>query len=155
MTTNKMRTRGLIATALAAVLAVPGALLASNCHPGAGGEHGSHAVPKSFRKAKKAKRPKTVIIRGEVVDLSCYMTHLGRGEKHKRCALDCLSKGAAAGVLTRSGKVYLIVAGHSKRSRVAYGRLKKLAGERVKLTGHKFVRGGLTAVAIQAVSSEG
>lgn len=49
-------------------------------------------------------------ITGEVIDLSCY-TQLGKkGEAHKACGSLCVKNGAPVGVLTKEGKVYMIIA---------------------------------------------
>lgn len=145
------KTRMSVAAVLALALAAPAALHADHCHPGAGG--GSHA--EDAGRAAPKKKAKIVIVRGEVVDLACYMSHQGRGEKHRKCAKACLLKGAPVGIVTKSGKVYLVVEEHSKSSEIAFRKLKRLVGERVKLTGEKFVRGGMTALAVKRVSRTG
>ena len=47
-------------------------------------------------------------IRGEVIDVSCYVSHEARGEAHKDCAVACMKAGQPAGILEEStGKVYV------------------------------------------------
>ncbi|MBL4888872.1 MAG: hypothetical protein JKX97_02485 [Candidatus Lindowbacteria bacterium] len=48
-------------------------------------------------------------IKGEVVDLVCYISHpkTGRGKKHIACAKKCLKGGLPVGLLTKDG-LYLV-----------------------------------------------
>lgn len=49
-------------------------------------------------------------IKGEVIDISCYVTAGAKGEDHKTCALACIKAGEPAGILEEgTGKVYLII----------------------------------------------
>jgi len=52
-------------------------------------------------------RPKEVLIKGEVVDVSCYLGHGAKGEGHKDCAIACAKAGGALGILTADGKLYV------------------------------------------------
>lgn len=36
---------------------------------------------------------------GEVVDITCYMDHDSKGEKHAACAQKCIAKGLPVGLL--------------------------------------------------------
>ncbi|MCL5283194.1 MAG: hypothetical protein M1330_00560 [Armatimonadetes bacterium] len=94
--------------------------------------------------------PKTVTLTGEVVDLNCYMAAGAHGAGHKQCALMCLKAGAPAGLLTHSGKVYLIV---SPRGTDPNTKLMKYVADQVKVRGKEFKRGGLDAVNISTISA--
>lgn len=49
-------------------------------------------------------------IKGEVIDVSCYVAAGAKGESHKECALACLRAGEPGGILEENtGKVYLVV----------------------------------------------
>lgn len=56
---------------------------------------------------------KTTAIRGEVIDVTCYLMHpsTGKGAGHKECALKCVTKnGLPVGILEeKTGNVYLVV----------------------------------------------
>ena len=54
--------------------------------------------------------------------------------------------GASLGILTKEGKVYLVVGDHENEK--PYLQAKALAGGEAKLTGTVFVRGGLTAIIV-------
>ncbi|OGX17326.1 MAG: hypothetical protein A3K83_01285 [Omnitrophica WOR_2 bacterium RBG_13_44_8b] len=52
----------------------------------------------------------TKTIKGEVIDVSCYVTAGEKGEGHKACALACLEAGEPAGILEEAtGKVYVVI----------------------------------------------
>lgn len=92
-------------------------------------------------------------ITGEVIDLSCY-TQLGKkGEGHKACGSLCVANGAPVGVLTKDGKVYMIIAEqhHPRRDgqvSLAQAFSKKVA-ETVTLTGLLSHQGGMDTLFIE------
>lgn len=89
---------------------------------------------------------KTETISGELLDMSCYMAHEGRGKKHAKCAAACVAGGAPVGLLTKDGRVYLVVGDHENEK--PYVEAKALVGGDAKLTGTVFTRGGLTAIIV-------
>ncbi|OGR74628.1 MAG: hypothetical protein A2X40_01440 [Elusimicrobia bacterium GWC2_65_9] len=89
---------------------------------------------------------KTETISGEVLDMACYMGHEGKGKKHAKCAAACVAGGAPLGVLTKEGKIYLVVGDHANEK--PYVEAKALVGGDAKLTGTVFTRGGLTAIVV-------
>jgi hypothetical protein len=54
-------------------------------------------------------KQKEVSIKGEVVDVSCYLHNGARGEGHKECAIACAKAGGPLGILTSNGKLYVSV----------------------------------------------
>ena len=54
----------------------------------------------------------TQSIKGEVVDLMCYLDHGAKGEKHKGCASKCIKSGGPVGLLTADNQLYLVVGDH-------------------------------------------
>ena len=89
---------------------------------------------------------------GEVLDMACYMAHEGKGAKHKTCAQKCIDGGAPAGLLTKEGKVYLLVEDHN--SPQPYAEVKKWAAEQVKISGEVFQRGGVQAIVVHSAEKE-
>ncbi|MBI5246363.1 MAG: hypothetical protein HY923_04230 [Elusimicrobia bacterium] len=89
---------------------------------------------------------KAETISGEMLDMACYMMHEGKGAKHAKCAGACVTGGAPLGVLTKEGKVYLVVGNHEDMK--PFAAAKALAGGNAKITGTVFTRGGLTAVVV-------
>ncbi len=85
-------------------------------------------------------------ISGELVDMACYMSGEEKGEKHAKCAGMCVTGGAPMGVLTKEGKLYLVVADHADEK--PYGEAKALAGGNAKLTGTVVNKGGVQALIV-------
>jgi hypothetical protein len=51
----------------------------------------------------------TVAIKGQVVDLHCFLTRGAHGEEHAGCANACLNRDVPAGFLADDGTLYLLV----------------------------------------------
>lgn len=61
------------------------------------------------KEGKKKEEAKQSTIKGEVVDVSCYLAHGdgGKGDAHKECGQACAKNGAPLGILTKDGKLYV------------------------------------------------
>lgn len=94
---------------------------------------------------------KTVTIQGEVVCLSCYLSHNAKGESHAKCAIACIKKGLPMGILTDDGKLFVMLEDHAKAD--AYQQLKKSAAKQVTVTGIVYARSGVTGIAVQKVGA--
>lgn len=53
------------------------------------------------------KTEKEVTVKGEVVDVACFMMGGAKGEEHKSCAEACAKAGGSLGILTADGKLYV------------------------------------------------
>lgn len=64
----------------------------------------------AFAQSSK-KTEKETTIKGEVVDVSCFLAHgkNGTGDDHKSCAQACAQHGGPLGILTSDGKLYVSV----------------------------------------------
>src|SRR5678809_743261 len=89
---------------------------------------------------------KEATVKGELLDMDCYMASGAHGNDHKSCADMCINGGAPMGVLTSDGKVYLLVAGHNKKE--PYEALKKRAGEEVTVTGTLNEKDGIKGIVV-------
>lgn len=89
---------------------------------------------------------KEISVKGEVLDLSCYMKSGAKGPDHKSCATGCLSKGNPIGILSSDGKVYLVVEDHKNAK--PYEELKALAAEQVTVTGTFQDKNGLPGIVL-------
>ncbi|MBI4061785.1 MAG: hypothetical protein HY403_10170 [Elusimicrobia bacterium] len=89
---------------------------------------------------------KAETISGELLDMSCYMMHEGKGRKHAKCAGACVRGGAPLGLLTKDGKVLLVVGNHEDPK--PFLEAKVLAGAEARITGTVFTRGGLAAIVV-------
>jgi hypothetical protein len=92
---------------------------------------------------------KATTVTGEVVDLSCYLTHGAKGESHAKCATACINKGLPMGILTKDGKLFVVLEDHAKAD--AYQQLKKFAAKTVTVTGVIVSRNGISGIAVQKV----
>jgi hypothetical protein len=54
----------------------------------------------------------TQSIKGEVVDMMCYLDHGAKGDKHKGCAEKCIKSGGPVGLLTADDQLYLVIGDH-------------------------------------------
>ncbi len=93
-------------------------------------------------------------VKGEIVDMACYVAHGARGAEHQACALRCVKAGQPMGLITEDGKLYLLWANHSDGS--AFEAAKELAGEIVELTGKGSDQNGVNGIEVASVEkSEG
>ena len=93
--------------------------------------------------------PADITVKGEIVDLACYIGHGAKGPDHQKCAEKCAAMGQPLGLLTGDGKLYVLVADHQNPSALAAA--KKLAGEQVEMTGEPSERDGVAAIAVHTV----
>lgn len=103
--------------------------------------------------ALSASAQKTVTVKGEVLDMNCYMAKGAHGAGHASCARMCLKGGAPAGLLTSDGKVYLLVENHDKAA--PYEEVRKHAADQVEVTGTVENRGGVQALVVDNVKASG
>jgi hypothetical protein len=90
----------------------------------------------SIAAAKGATKADTIT--GEVVDITCYAAHQGKGEKHAACAQKCLTSGSPAGLVS-DGKLWVVVMkDHSPLS----PKLAAFAGKMVTAEGSKITVDG-------------
>jgi len=102
-----------------------------------------------FAQDQKSSSVGTTTVSGEVLDLNCYMSHEAHGDQHKKCATECMNGGGPIGILTKEGKVYLVIKDEDKPE--PYDALKKRAAETVTVTGEIYDRGGISSVEIESL----
>ncbi|MBI5594953.1 MAG: hypothetical protein HY928_02570 [Elusimicrobia bacterium] len=140
-------TKAMAGVVLSTVVGLAGAAYAQHDH-GKMEKGGDHSKMGMEHKGGAA-AGETVTLKGEVLDMACYMAHEGMGEKHAKCAKTCLLGGAPAGILGADGSVTLLVEDHNMKK--PYKALLELAGQKAEVTGKRYTRGGLTAVVVSAV----
>jgi hypothetical protein len=119
-----MKNRTIIRTAIVA-LAVGGALL---------------VLPKLSVGAED--QPATQTIKGEVVDLMCYLDHGAKGDGHKGCATKCIKGGGPVGLLTADNQLYLVIGDHKPINDT----LADKAAQMVSLKGKVVERNGMKMI---------
>jgi len=94
-----------------------------------------------FAADEKAPAARTQTLKGEIVDLMCYLDHGAKGEKHKGCAEKCIKGGGPVGLLS-GDQLYLVVGDHQPMNED----LAPKAGKTVTLTGKVVERNGVKMI---------
>ncbi len=92
---------------------------------------------------------KGTTVRGEILDMACYVAHEAKGPDHAACAKRCVKGGQPMGLLAEDGTVYLLYANHKDGS--AYEQAKEYAGEKVEIVGIAATRAGITGLEVSSV----
>lgn len=99
-----------------------------------------------------ADAPSTVNLKGEVVDMHCFVTRHGgegRGASHAGCANACLARNVTAGFVASDGKVYLLF---DEKPFPVKEKIAGLAGQTVTLTGAVVERDGVRGILLKSIS---
>jgi hypothetical protein len=100
------------------------------------------ALPALSLGAEEKTSGQTQTIKGEVVDLMCYLDHGAKGEKHKGCAQKCIEGGGPVGLLTADNELYLVVGDHQPMNK----ELAAKAAQTVTLKGKVVERHGMKMI---------
>jgi len=103
---------------------------------------------------EKKKAEKEVMLKGEVVDVACYISHGAKGEKHKDCAESCAKAGGALGILTADGKLYVSLLPDSHASGPNDVLMDHIAHQ-VEAKGFVRSKGGVQGIMITSVAMAG
>ncbi|MFH1568879.1 MAG: hypothetical protein ABIL09_12850 [Gemmatimonadota bacterium] len=127
----------------AALLAAAVALQAQQGH-----EH--QAMPAEGAAKAHAEMTAPSTMKGEIIDVGCYVHHQARGEQHSSCAVSCAKLGMPIGFLEDgTGHIYLVVpAGHSDPREGVLSHL----GKHVQVTGAVLESGGMKTLELQQVT---
>ena len=93
-------------------------------------------------RAEDAKKAEEVTVKGEVLDMACYLDHGAHGEKHKGCAETCIESGLPVGIKAEDGTVYLLVGEHKPMNK----ELAKHAAETITGKGTTVSRDGINMI---------
>src|SRR5881396_546459 len=91
----------------------------------------------------------TVTVKGEVVDLWCYLEGGDHGADHKKCAVACAKAGNPIGLVTEKDEVYVMMGlkDHQPGREVL---LEKMA-ETVTVEGTLVKKGGVQVIYVSSV----
>ena len=78
-------------------------------------------------------------VKGEVIDMVCYLDHGATGAKHADCAKMCIDNGLPVGLKSEDGKVYLIVGEHKTLNK----ELSQYAAKTISVRGKLVSRDGI------------
>jgi hypothetical protein len=99
--------------------------------------------------------PKPVKLRGEILDLGCYLARNLRGAAHRDCAAKCLLSGVPMGLLTADSTVYLISMDHGRamtpesyQTPNPYDLCKQSPAAIVDVSGFAYEKGGIHIIEI-------
>jgi hypothetical protein len=110
------------------------------------------ATTRTASRAPAKKKETPTIIRGEVVELSCYLADSKRkGTEHAECARAGISAGNPVGILTMDGRLYLALAREGKS---VNDLMAPFAAKYVKVSGKKVTKGyspGITGIIIDKI----
>jgi type 1 fimbria pilin len=84
----------------------------------------------------------TVTVKGEVLDMACYLDHGGHGEKHAQCAQTCIESGLPVGIKGEDGKTYLLIGEHKPINKT----LAEYAGKTITVKGKLATRDGINMI---------
>ena len=101
--------------------------------------------------AQEKKMEKEMTVKGEVVDVACYMTQGAKGEGHKECAESCAKAGGALGILTSDGKLYISLLPDDHKAAPNAILMDHIA-HTVEAKGYVRSKGGVNGIMIKSVS---
>jgi len=93
--------------------------------------------------ARAADPGQEVTVKGEVIDMACYLDHGASGEKHAECARMCISSGLPVGIKGEDGKTYLLIGEHKPLN----SELAPLAAKTITVKGKLVSRDGINMIA--------
>lgn len=100
-------------------------------------------------KMKSEAKPSTM--KGELVDMGCYLGHGAMGEKHMECAAKCVANGMPMGLLTADGKLYLLTLNHDNGD--AFNQCKSMMAQTVEVTGTLATKAGMKGIDVTGVKA--
>lgn len=91
----------------------------------------------------------TVTVKGEVVDLWCYLEGGDHGAEHKQCGIACAKAGNPIGILTEKGDIYMMmgIKDHQPGKEVLIEKIAQI----VTVEGTLVKKGGVQAIYVSSV----
>ncbi len=89
-----------------------------------------------------ARAAETTTVKGEVVDMMCYLDHGAKGADHAGCAKTCIKSGAPVGLLTEDNQLYLLVGDHKPMNK----ELASYAAKTITVKGKVVERNGVKMI---------
>jgi hypothetical protein len=105
--------------------------------------------PATVAAADELKAGQVATLKGELLDMACYLGSGKTGPGHRKCAAMCAKAGQPMGLLTTDGKVLLIVASHEDDK--PYQKAKDLCGAVVEVKGKVMESKGIWAIELHDV----
>ena len=83
---------------------------------------------------KEAGKKETITVKGEVLDMACYIDHNATGDKHADCAKTCIAMGLPVGIKGEDGKTSLLIGEHKPMNKELAAHAAKTITVRGKLS---------------------
>src|SRR3989442_6767 len=90
-----------------------------------------------------------VTVKGEVIDLWCYLEGGDHGAEHKECATMCAKAGNPIGILDEKGNIYVVMG--LKEHQAGKELLSDKMAETVTVTGTVVKKGGVQVIYVKSV----
>jgi hypothetical protein len=91
-----------------------------------------------------------VSVKGEIIDMWCYMEGGDKGAEHKKCAQACARAGNPIGILDEKGNVYTLMGG-LKDHQAANTMLVEKMADTVTVDGTMVEKGGTKVIFVTAI----
>jgi hypothetical protein len=102
----------------------------------------------SERKSHPIAQGQEILVRGEVLDMTCYIAYNLSGPEHASCARDCIRSGLPVGIKAEDGKVYLLT---GKAGRPVNAQLADYAAKIVTIRGKETMRDGFAQLQVDEI----
>lgn len=94
---------------------------------------------------------KPVTLKGEIVDMHCFVSRGERGPDHAGCANACIGRDVPAGFVTEDGTLYVLL---NEKPVSVKEKVAGLAGKTVTVTGFLVERNGVKGLQLQSVKAD-
>jgi len=100
------------------------------------------------RKSHSIAQGQDVLVKGKVLDMTCYIAYNLSGPEHASCARDCIRSGLPVGIKGEDGKVYLLT---GKAGKPVNAELADYAAKVVTIRGKESVRDGFAQLQVDEI----
>ena len=90
---------------------------------------------------------KEITVRGEILDMACYIAYNYSGPDHAACARDCIRKGLPVGIKDADGKTYLLIGA----TKPVNNELADYAAKTVTIRGKMSIRDGFAQLEVEDI----
>lgn len=92
-----------------------------------------------------------VVVKGQLIGMTCFIKHDSKGEKHKDCFKECAEKGLPIAILTKDHKIYQVSGeGHADLKKTNK-KFLKFAEEQIVAKGNVFSSNGTNMIVVKGI----
>ncbi len=103
------------------------------------------------RESHRLVQGKEIVVKGEVLDMTCYIAYNMSGPEHAECAKDCIKQGLPVGIKATDGRVYLLVGTDWRRRESLNSQLAEYAARIVTIRGKETMRDGFAQLQVEEI----